>query len=561
VHLFDLLFGGLFFGGLRNPGVHAAAASVLWALAYVFPPAVSRLPGARIWAAWLGWLLISALLSAEPLRGLSAFSYSATAVLFLSLFRTRLNEKTRLYWLPLSAAAATVLCSAAFLIRTPSRPMIGLLFPYYNYTTAFAAAFVSAAVAAWCHGRWNGKLRYLYAGAALLCLAEIAAAGSRGALIAAAAASAFALWQSGRKRIVIYGGLLLFVLLLAAPNPWLRSRLKLSHLGAQVRPAIWDAAVSVANESPFFGEGPGQFDRGFLRHQFPTPESHRPTRFGIYTKHAHSQHLQQAAETGWPALSLFLIALFALWKNRKKDGDSDAAGAAAAAMLVTGFFENTFAMPALFWYFLSALAVCAPLPKGEPSPCAKLRPALALGLCLSLFAWWPQFETGRRRMAAFAKSGPESIQAMLGALAISPRDGDLWSDLAYLYARQGALRPGLQAILQAERLHPTNAVYFLRSAEFLRRMGEWDAVRDKALTALALEPVCPPAHLFLAETHLNKGEKAPAARELGNALRAYSPEKFDRGYDQSIRMLDTRRYGELRLKLQNLMPTPESKPL
>jgi O-antigen ligase len=503
----------------------------------------------KLWAAWISWLFLATLFSHEPLRGLSAVSYSITAVLFLVSLRSNLNAETRRLWFPITAGAALILCAAAFLISTPSRPMVGLLFPYYNYTTAFSAAVFSAVIGAWCHSRWPGRSKYLFAAIAVLCLLEILIAKSRGALFAACAGTAFALWSSGRKRIVVYTCAAILAAIVLAPSPWISTRFKLDHLGAHARPAIWNAAIDVANESPFTGEGPGQFDRGFLRHQFPTPEGHRPTAYGLYTRHAHSEFLQQAAETGWPGLSLFLLALWALWKKRAKDRDAAAASAAAATMFVTGFFENIFALPAFFWFFLSALVIAAPLPSGTPRPTRKLRPLLIFGLLLALFSWWPARETSRRRSAAFEAQGTQSLQYMLGALTLSPEDGDLWSDLAYLYAREGGNQQALRAMLQAERLQPTNAVYILRTAEILKRMKNWEAVRDKALHALSLEPICPPAHLLMAEALLNLGDRRSAVRELDNASRTYSPEHFDPGYDRSIRTMDPRVYAQLRLAL------------
>ncbi|MEK7745344.1 MAG: O-antigen ligase family protein, partial [Elusimicrobiota bacterium] len=356
-----LPFLGLGAGGLRDPWLRSAASILLWSFALRAPLRPQRVPAAWFWTAWLAWACLSALLSPEPLIGLSGLSRSAAPVLFFALCASSWTEAQRGPWTLSLCAAGPFFGAAALLIERSGHPWTGLLFPYHNYTAALVAASAAASAAALAAGSLPrpGKAAF-----ALLLGSDLAflwTSNSRGALAALTAAAAFSLWRRGRSMALL--ALLLFLAAGAAflPADRLSALLKLDNPGAQMRPALWKVSLQVAADRPLLGEGPGRFDRGYLRHNFPVPPEQRPTRYGLRSAHAHSEALQVAAETGWAGFALFLLAwLSALRKalpRREEEGwERDAALAALLCLSAQSLVDNILALPALGLLYASALA-------------------------------------------------------------------------------------------------------------------------------------------------------------------------------------------------------------
>src|SRR5581483_1853556 len=72
--------------------------------------------------------------------------------------------------------------------------------------------------------------------------------------------------------------------------------LKLDQPQSFKRPQIWTAALQAARERPVLGWGPGNFEEGFLRHNFPSGQG--PASYQFSTPFAHSEPLNALAETG-----------------------------------------------------------------------------------------------------------------------------------------------------------------------------------------------------------------------------------------------------------------------
>ncbi len=562
--LLDSLFGGLALGGLRAPWSHACVAIVLWGAALKFPPRLEAVPAARLWAAWLAWTALSALFSAEPLRGLAAFSHTATAVLFFAMASSYWGLESKRLWAAGLFGMGVLLGLAVLLIDSGYGPT-GLLYPYYNYTAAVQAALLAACLGALGAGAGRDlRIRLLLVAIMIFALTLILFAHSRGALAAAAAASLVWLIRRGSRRSLAaaaVAGLAIFALM---PMRILTPMLKLDNPSANTRPAIWKSSMAIAREHPLLGQGPGQFERGFLRHNFPAPEGARPTRYGLRSTHAHSEFLEIAAETGWPGLILFLLALGVSWRrglktrprNDRPDWSEEAAGGAFIALFTHSLVDNPLALPALKWLFFASLAVwCSPNEeKTGEAPSPGLRPVYALGLMLAALAWWPDWAVKSWRQRAWKAAGAQSVERLESALRVSPDDSGLWEDLAraQMRRRPPAAREALRALSEAERRNPTNAFYPVMTAEILRGSaaieGRWDAILALAERALILEPRFHQARLLAAEALVHLGRSREAARKLarGAPWRDIRPPKAaNPGYDTLIYHFDAARHDKV----------------
>ena len=565
--LADLVFLGLFAGGLREPWLWSAAAVPLWALAAAFPPRCGAL--APFWAAWLAWVLASALACPEPLIGLAAFSRTATPALIFVLACGRFSASERRRIFPrLWAAAALLGLAAAFLYR-PRYPWSGLLYPHYGYTGCLLACAFAGALAAALHPgsrRWGWRGRAGLWVMMAFSLSLIAAMRSRGALWACAFSAAVALWRRGSKRALLAALLGFAAAAALVPSSALVRFLKLDAPSAPVRLSIWRAACAVAGDHPFFGEGPGRFERGFLRHNFPAPPAY-PTRFGLTTAYAHSEVLQAASETGFAGLALFLLALGAALFRRgfaapRGDWSLEAARASFAAVFAQSLVDNVFALPGLALLCFLLLGACSQeeaLGQEVPAPSRSAWTACcAAGCLLAALAWWPQWAVGR--YSAKALEAPAQGEAwMLQALRIAPRDPSLWEDLCRVRLKSGRPQDALEAMSEAVRLSPTNALYRLVKGDILLGAGRWRAAAEEGAAAAALEPASPQARLILAQAFLGLGrpERARAAlqeaRSLRGAAGAPSP---GAGYDGLVLGLDEGRLESLDRAL-DAVPAPK----
>lgn len=480
------------------------------------------MPAAGPWSAWLAWTGLCALLSGEPLTGLSGLSRLAVFALFFALCACSWREAQRRLWSLSLIAAGPLFGAAAFLIDRPGHPWTGLLFPYHNYTAALAGASAAAAGAALAEGRFQAQGK---AALALLMAADLAflwAAGSRGGLAACLAAVAFSLWRSSRLRT-----LSALVLCLAAgtaflPADRLSALLKLDNPGAQMRPALWKVSLLIAADHPVFGQGPGQFERGYLRHNFPAPPGLRPTRYGLRSAHAHSEALQLAAETGWTGLALFLLAWLATLRSALRRGSAggwerEAALAAMVCMSVQALADNILALPALGLLYSSALAAaCPPAQEAQRGDSALQRAVCAAGLALAAWAWWPSWAIGHHSAMALSRADKEGVLFARRTLALAPEDSGLWDLLARTQLRSSPPDPGgaLRSLARASTLDPTNAAYLLMRSELLRPAGRWEEVLALSSRAKELEPQSPQARLQRAEALSRLGRPGEAREEF-----------------------------------------------
>lgn len=546
--LIDCVFGGIVLRGLRDPLAWSCLAVLVWSRSIARP----ALGACRPWTPWLLWSLASLLVSAEPARGLPAFLRSATAVLLLGLACASWSREERERWSLLLCATALLLAAAAWALPIESYPMTGLLYPYYNYTAA-----VEAAAAAACLGfLFFEKERTGFKTAALLVLSVslgcILAAKSRGALLAAAAAAVWVLARCRRWRVLaglLCAGLAVFGLL---PVGTLAPALKLDRQGSWLRPQIWRSALAAAGESPWLGSGPGQADRALLRHNFPAP-TERAARYGMRTAHAHSEVLQTALETGWPGLALFLLGLGSAWlaalRGTRGDWSREAGLAASVALFTQGLFDNVLALPAMQLLFFSSLSVAQGDDRAAETVRPGLRPLLALGLALSSLAWLPDWAVRRWRERAFEAGGDESMTWMSKALALAPKDSELWADMARLRIRGRDTPRALDALARAESYDPTNPIFPVMAAELMRLDGRWPAVESLARRGLELEPSFLHARLLNVEALLRLGKTREAAAEFEWLSRAPAP--GGPGYDGTISSLDPGRLEAVRAMLRS----------
>ncbi|MBI5882772.1 MAG: O-antigen ligase family protein [Elusimicrobia bacterium] len=570
--LLACLLLGLLLGGLRNPLLWTAFGAFIWILAFVSTAGDAGSSTERRlkpWLPWLAWAGLSLLASEQPWKGIFPFSRWLTLLVFFSLVASRWSSADSRRWLAGLAVAAAMLGLATLVVPGTVHPRTGLMPPYYNYTVFVEAAFAAAALAAIGHPDGpRGWKAWGLAAAGVFCLAMMVLARSRGGIAALAAAASLWAWRRGLRRQLAWGALVLALAAALSPPKVSSFVLKLDLSAWFTRPAIWKAGLQAVADHPLAGEGLGNFEKGFLRHNFP---KHWATNYGFSADHAHSEILEIMAETGLVGLALFAWAFWESFRRVARRGSSPAQEAglnAFAAMSVQCVYDNMLHIPALAMLFFSSLA-CSQADDDascsgsavRPGSMTLLRGFCAAGLILSLTAWLPRWLVERHVAEARQALDPaRRLEALVRAVRIFPADASIRADLARAWIGAKPSQPGraLAELSAAQRLNPTNAVTLLMRAEVLLALSGSPGHPDRPASpaaalllnrAIELEPNFLAARLLRAELLALAGEAASAGRELEEVVSRQADLKDEpryTAYDDMILSLDPQRFEAVR---------------
>lgn len=487
-----------FCGGLRAPGAWLAFSVLFlpWAALSraAFEPAAR--PAALL---FFSWAALAALFSPEPAAALAALPvYLLPGLVFFLAAAAAEGEKN---WLGALLVLGAVSAAALLLQKVSGRPAVGLIGQNPNYTAAFAAAAFPAALLA--AGNEAGRKRLPWAALALLLAAGLLAAGSRGAVLAAALAGAAALALAGRGRtlaLLLSGAAAAFLLLPA--ESW-GEFLKLNDLRAFERPRIWGAALEAALERPFFGAGPGRFEKAFELVKFPYFDG--ISFYGHSTAHAHGELFNLAAEAGFPAAAFFVAAFAGALRVGIKR--SLPLAACALALFIQGSMDIVFhsgAVSLLFWGTLGFL-----VPRGQAAENAGrgLRAALAALCVVGLFC---------------------------GAAADFYPFGMEYKVRAYAQAAAGRAPALNLALLRQAALDRPKDPFAARAAgSAAAAAGDLARAEQDLRTAIALEPFYCGARLELAKVYAALGRRAEACAALKPLARPVSG-KIANNYQRNL---------------------------
>lgn len=542
--LFACLFLGLPAGGLRSPELWTIFAATLWLFA-LFAPAPAGAARLKTWLPWLVWAALSVAACDQPWKGLSELSRWTSLAAFFCLLSSYLEEKDFKPWMTAFCAVFAALGLGTLLVKGVGHPMTGLIPPYYNYTVFVEAAFAAAAFALLVHPEGaKGKQRWVLLGLTAFSLVLMLKARSRSGLVALAAAVLIWMIRHGKIKHILGAALGLAAAAAFLPEPVLSHLLKLDLSQWFTRPSIWKASLQVLWDHPFLGEGLGNFEQGFSRHNFP---KFWATNYGFASDHAHSEFLEMAAETGLIGLGLFLAALFSGLRLRS-NGESPAREAgicALSAMSVHCLFDNMLHIPALAMLFLSCLFWAGPKPKLEAVRPGYWRLFCWVGLFLCLSAWVPEWTVARYWDIYRNNYEPEKrASAMRDALEIFPADYYLHETLArvYLEFTPPQAEKAWAELEIARGLNPTNALYPAMLAELSLKKGLPARASEQLDRALALEPNFQGARMARAKLWARSGNKKGARQELADVLKRRDELKGQilfSSYDRAVVFFDT----------------------
>jgi len=538
-------------GGLREWGAFAAFSAIFFIYLAFFDDDFS-FSGLGVWGLLAVWLGISVAFSPE-IRN-SFWQFSRYAVLFsFYIFSGRSPIEARRAWawsVFLLGGLAACLSVYEGVLNLPRGSVLGL---NPNYSAAFMAAAL-AGTASLCMAD-GGKKRWLGAAAGMAFFsAGLLASNSRGGLLAALAALFYLLFLKKAWRPLLYftAGLLLVTILL--PMEQFRWILKLDDPVSLERLKIWRAALGAIGGSPFFGCGPGLFERVFEAFKFPFYNG--ISYYGHSTMHAHSELLNLAAEAGIPAAGLFIWG----WSRAVfVADDGDRWGMVLKVFAVSLFAQSAvdiiFYSGALQLFFFGTLGLLA---------AGKVRPADAPGsrvraLSLLLACWSAAFilRSGFERNKSCALDGgvPARVReaCFKKAAIFAPGDSallevsiplsfDIYGDFAYTAAVAG----------DAAVKRPRDPFPQFAKAQAFYMAGALNSAKAELYGVLAVEPDFLRARLRLAEILAAKKNYPAAAaqlRQIESRLAGKNAEPRT-AYDRDLLSLPAAPYAKISQEMQ-----------
>ena len=488
-------------------------------------------PRAGLIFLWAAWLAACSLFSAEPLN--SFWQLSLWLTYFISYFCAAAcgGEDEKNFFVKLllwTSALFSVFIIAGNICGADLAKL--LLPPNQNYAAALiSAGFVGSA---WALLSEKGiKARFVWAALLLLAGAALLEIKSRGALLGAGAGFAYLCFYLGKKRLLAWvaGAVLLAALLFPAVlDPVLKKHQRFRY----ERVNIWKTAVLSALDKPLFGWGPGCFERAYLQRNFPAFNG--LAYYNNYTGNAHSQLLQQAAETGVIGAGFFLLFFLPLFRVRDRGRLREAA--MLLCLFAISLFDGIMALPLIS---ATMFVLAAFLRDSEEE--YRRGPVLAVLLFVGVGLVCGTAQQGLKKSAFAGPDAPLRADALNKLSLFQPCDDAIYSALAAL-----AQSPAEAAELleRAVTLNPYNAVYRFRLAQALTALGARAKAGEELSRAVELEPNFQRAALALASQRLSAGDEIGARKlfESSESVRLrFGSYRSQSGYESELLSADPER--------------------
>ena len=490
--------------------------------------------------AWLGIVLLSCLWSVNLHRSLLGLSQVIcyVGVFFLARWLANRQEARRLLLAGIAAgafiSAAVGLESYAVNVVLLKDPQWRIFGPFIN-PNAFAGYLLVAIPALVILGvsERSVVLRGCCWALLLVAAGALLLTGSKGGILAAFVAVGILGWRliaqaeaSRRQRRLLLlsaAAAALIVIVAALAVPPIRERI--ASIGAESHSATfraytWLGALKMASARPILGWGVGSFDSVFAG-------------FSVagYTRAAHNDYLQTAAETGFLGMGAYLLILGGFLRNaRRKPADTGADGAVSLAcwMAALAFCLHTLVdsdLPVLATgatlFLLIGLGSTGSL-SGPPDREATARPfgtptlasLLVVIILLSSYAAASAYAESQRQAGRSAlRKGAVSLALsyLRQATRFSPLSGEAHRDLArgleVKHLRSGRkedLKRAKEEVMRAAGLDRMRPVNWLVLARVEEQLGQHEAAQRHYEQASRLAPKAAHTWLELAEFHFRR---------------------------------------------------------
>jgi probable O-glycosylation ligase (exosortase A-associated) len=153
------------------------------------------------------------------------------------------------------------------------------------------------------------RRRWIFAAIVPFLVHAVLMSYSRGAMLSLLVASPLMFWRTRRKRVALLASVALALMVSVMAGQEIRDRFMTisrndADESAQSRLGSWAAAIRIAEDNPIFGVGVR--NANLFSYRYGADMEGRTI---------HSQYLQTLADSGFPALGLYLLALFFVFRG------------------------------------------------------------------------------------------------------------------------------------------------------------------------------------------------------------------------------------------------------
>jgi putative inorganic carbon (HCO3(-)) transporter len=471
-------------------------------------------------AALLAWTVISALASENPHASSLAAGRLVTGMLLFGLLAKGEPDRLRRQAVVAALLASASICALGGLRSYVSSLRAGdaswrifggfcigesCIGQLYNPNTlaGFLMLVIPLSISAFLAAR-SGIVRILCAYAVVILLIALILTGSRGGwlafLLSALIFGPLLGAAFGRPRRGALAALAAVVALvgLAIALPPLRVRL-LTSFSAQehsnrFRLLTWKSALWMAADRPMLGFGPGSFELAFPKYAV-----------GGYTRMAHQNYLQVAAETGFPGLAAFvwLLGAFVFAAARALTSAQNREAALVTAACLSGVAAFIFHSFLDFGWFIGAIASTVWLLMG-----------LAIGAAR-------EGKETRRKPVRMSPAAAWTALAVLTAVALALESMPARAFAAQIdeneclrLVQQGLNEAAADRCRAAAKMDPWNARYRKQLAWLL----PFQEAEPQMKRAIMLEPTQPAHRAALGQLYGANGRYAEALNLLEEAI-------------------------------------------
>ena len=466
-----------------------------------------------------------------------------------------------------------VFVTALLLALLPGRfPNVNLLAGYIVIGIIIGLARLAVQSVEWTHNKKYFKIM-LYVLPILVMLYRLSADASRvGIFSLFSGVSCLAVLKYKKRGLIVSAVLLAILLSVFAPGVFRQNQ---ADPYDNQRLNIWKSGIEAIREHPFLGFGPGNFEYGFSKHNFPVTGA--VARYGKYTRFAHNEFIQLWAEAGFIPFFIFIWAvgvffirgagrLAVLSSDDKQYWHQASAMAGAAAILAGALVDFNLHLPAVSVTFIFFMAII--MQKEEAQKISEHRigivfPIVALGLLgfivCNFIAYLNVSKNNIQTAVRFAplnaayyrllgNSIPdekEKLSAYSRMVFLNPQDAGYHQLLGDTYYNNNDLLNTLKEYKLAVEYNPFNPFVFFNLASYYLNRREYGKALGWYQKALQVEPYYIRAAYYAGECYWNTGRKEEAKELYDRVLEIQQAmqgkKSLNTGYEKNLLSFDNSR--------------------
>ncbi|OGS39465.1 MAG: hypothetical protein A2551_00365 [Elusimicrobia bacterium RIFOXYD2_FULL_34_30] len=469
---------------------------------------------------------------------LMLFSFILLFYILITIHDIQFQEYFFYTFISISFITSAIIIIQSFIGNSPKAtlPNPNLAAGYISYAATLLFAYIL-------FNKDSLKMKMLFISLLFLFYYSVYLTRSRGGIFAIFCGISACLIFKFKKWGLLFLFIIPLTLFIIIPNNIVKNIVKIDGQDAYSlkRTEIWTSAIKIIKEKPFLGTGPGNYDIYFHKHNFPVDSE--ISRFGKYTRFAHNEFLQLAAEFGLFTLFSYILLLIIVFKNSKHE---PILIASFASIIGHSLVDFNLHLPAIIM-ILIFLASSILSKKEGCSPSFKYINIFVLILLLlnSINFVFKPFNAEKYKIKAdkIIKNNPkEALEIYKKIVRYSPNDFEYRRIIGELYYRNGNRINAIKNLKTSIELNPKSPFAYASLANIYYYSDEPDKAETYFSSTVKLEPNYLLARYFLAKINENRNKIRLALNEYKDIILIYKHFEnnlsTNSGYEKTLLSVD-----------------------